>query len=255
MATYRVFEDNGGINMQKADHSGHRARMKKKLAEHGLDVFEPHEVLEILLYYAIPQRNTNDIAKNLIDHFGSISAVFDASLESLQSAGLTEHQAMLIKLIPGISRLYLSDKHLNSKKVININNIADYVIDKFIGYEETENVLLLLLDKKGKEVFCGMIAHGDFDSADISFRNIVSLALNYGATAAFLAHSHPSGWAMPSPNDIYATLALKDALGLVGVKLIDHFIVADHDCVSIAESGLMNKENVFQSKDKENGSV
>ncbi|MBQ9680416.1 MAG: RadC family protein [Ruminococcus sp.] len=241
--------------MPKADHSGHRARMKKKLAEHGLDVFEPHEVLEILLYYAIPQRNTNDIAKNLIDHFGSLSAVFDASMESLQSAGLTEHQAMLIKLIPGVSRVYLSDKHRNRNKVINSNNIVDYIIDRYIGYEETENVLLLLLDKKGKEVYCGMIAHGDFDSADISFRNIVSLALNYGATAAFLAHSHPSGVALPSPNDVYATLALKDALGLVGVTLVDHFIVADHDCVSLAECGLLDKENVFKSKDKEDGSL
>lgn len=93
--------------MYKADHSGHRARMKKKLLEQGMDVFEQHEVLEILLYYAVPQRNTNDMAKNLIDKFGSISAVFDASMEALRSAGLSEHQALLLKMMPDITRLYL----------------------------------------------------------------------------------------------------------------------------------------------------
>ena len=225
--------------MQKADHSGHRARMKKKLAEQGLDVFEPHEVLEILLYYAIPQRNTNDIAKNLIDRFGSFSAVLDAPLDMLKKAGLTEHQALYLKMFPDVTRLYMLDKYHNPDKVIDSDNIARYIIDRFIGYEETEHVLLLLLDKKGKEVYCGMIARGDFFSANISVREIVTLAMNYGAVSAVLAHSHPSGYAMPSKEDVLVTIGLKKALALVEVQLVDHFIVADHDCVSMAESGII----------------
>ena len=225
--------------MQKADHSGHRARMKKKLISQGLDAFEPHEVLEILLYYAIPQRNTNDIAKNLIDKFGSLSAVLDASLESLKNAGLTEHQALYLKLFPGVTRLYMLDKYENPDKTIGYEYVADYIKDKFIGFEETENVLLILMDKKGKEVYSGMIAHGDFDTAQISVRNIITLAINYGATSAFLAHSHPSGLALPSKEDVLVTRSLKEALKLVNVALLDHFIVADHDCVSMAETGII----------------
>ena len=224
--------------MQKADHSGHRARMKKKLAAHGLDVFEPHEVLEILLYYAIPQKNTNDIAKRLIDSYGSLSAVLDASLDSLKNAGLTEHQALYLKLFPDVSRLYLVDKYQNPQKIIEFDQVSDYVLNKFIGYEEKENVFLLLLDKKGKEVYCGMIAHGNFNSANFSIRDVVTLAINYGAVYAFLAHSHPSGLALPSRDDVTATIDVSKALKLVGVTLVDHFIVADHDCVSMAESGL-----------------
>ena len=186
--------------MQKADHSGHRARMKKKLIANGIDAFEPHEVLEIMLYYAIPQRNTNDIAKNLIARYGSLSAVLDASLDSLKDA---------------------------------------MILNKFIGYEETEHVFLLLMDKKGKEVYSGMIAHGDFDSAGISIRQIVTLAINFGATSAILAHSHPSGLALPSKSDVLTTRSLKEALKLVNITLLDHFIVADHDCVSLAESGII----------------
>ena len=225
--------------MQKADHTGHRSRMKKKLAQQGLDVFEPHEVLEILLYYAIPQRNTNDIAKNLIDRFGSFSAVLDAPLDSLMKAGLTEHQALYLKMIPDVTRLYLLDKYHNPDKVLDSSDLADYIIDRFVGLEETEHVLLLLLDKKGKEVYSGIIARGDFHSANVSFRDIVTLSLNYGAVYAVLAHSHPSGYAMPSKEDVLMTKDLKKALQLVDVTLVDHFIVADHDCVSLAETGLM----------------
>ena len=225
--------------MQKADHSGHRARMKKKLLEQGLDAFEPHEVLEILLYYAIPQRNTNDIAKNLLGKFGSVSAVFDASLEALTDAGLTQHQAVYLKLFPDVTRLYLMDKYENPDKIFDFVCAPQYIIDKFIGYEKEENFLLILIDKKGKEVFSGMIGNGDLDSSNVSVRKIVSLALNYSAYSAFIAHNHPSGIAIPSKEDIYVTRDIKNALELVGVSLIDHYIVADHDCVSLADCGII----------------
>ena len=225
--------------MQKADHTGHRSRMKKKLAAQGLDAFEPHEVLEILLYYAIPQRNTNDIAKNLIDRFGAFSAVLDAPLETLMKAGLTEHQALYLRMLPDVTRLYLLDKHHNPYKVHTSESVAKYIIDRFIGYEETEHVLLLLMDTKGKEVYCGMIGNGELRCANISIREIVTLALNYGAASAILAHNHPSGFAIPSKEDVLVTRELKKALSLVDVMLVDHFIVADHDSVSLAETGLM----------------
>lgn len=225
--------------MQKADHSGHRARMKKKLLEQGLDVFEPHEVLEILLYYAIPQRNTNDIAKNLIDRFGSLSAVLDATMEALREAGLSEHQAMFLKLIPAVSRRYLSDKHDNPDKIFDFTNASEYILDRFIGFENQENVLLVLIDAKGKVVYSGIIDKGDVGASTISIRNIVSLALNYSAVYALMAHNHPSGLALPSREDVLVTRELKKALALVNVKLLDHFIVADHDCISLAESEII----------------
>ncbi len=226
--------------MQKADHSGHRARMKKKLLEQGLECFAPHEVLEILLFYAIPQRNTNDIAKNLIDRFGSLSAVMDASIDMLKRAGLTEHQALFLKMIPDVTRLYLLDKYHNPTKVIHSNKLSGYIIDRFVGLEEEEHVFLLLMDQKGKELFSGMIADGDFDMVNLSIREVVTLALNYGATTAVLAHNHPSGSALPSVQDYKITISLREALSLVKVNLIDHFVVADHDCVSMVESGLFD---------------
>ena len=144
-----------------------------------------------------------------------------------------------MKMFPDVTRLYLLDKYHNPDKVFDSSNVSAYILDRFIGFEETENVFLLLLDKKGKEVYSGMIGKGDFNSANVSVREIVTLALNYGAVYAILAHSHPSGFAMPSKDDILVTKDIKAALKLVKVDLLDHFIVADHDCVSLAESELM----------------
>lgn len=234
--------------MQKADHSGHRARMKKKFIERGASYFEPHEILEMLLFYAIPQRNTNDIAKNLIDHFGSLSAVFDASIEALNDVGVTEHQAVLLKLIPEITRRYLDDKRENYDKSVNPDYIPAYFADMFIGREKTESAMLILLNKKGNMVYSGMVFQGDFNYVHIPVRDIISLAIKYSASIAYLAHNHPSGIATPSREDIKATRKLKDALDKIGVYLVDHIIFGEDDYVSLNEVGLMT-----ENKDDEVG--
>ena len=131
------------------------------------------------------------------------------------------------------------DKYENQDKIIDYDNITGFIRDRFIGLEEQENVLLILIDKKGKLVYSGIISQGEFNSASISIREIVTLAINYAATSAFIAHSHPSGLALPSKEDVLVTRDLKKALKLVGIHLLDHFIVADHECVSLAESGLI----------------
>ena len=95
---------------EKNLHSGHRERMKQKFLNHGLDIFETHEALELMLFYAVPYKDTNPLAHKLLREFGSLSAVFDAPYDRLKEAGLTDNQATYIKLIPQLARLYISDK-------------------------------------------------------------------------------------------------------------------------------------------------
>lgn len=225
--------------MQKADHSGHRARMREKYLKSGLDVFAPHEILELMLYYAIPYKNTNDIAKNLISRFGSLDGVLDAPVDSLVEAGLTENQAIYLKLFPDITRIYYRAKYDSDDGPIDFDNLPDYISRRFIGLTSQERVLLILLDVKGKEVFSGFINEGNFEATRLSVRSIVRLAMNYGAVTAILAHNHPSGVALPSKDDINTTIYLREALSLVDVNLIDHFIVANEECVSLAQSGMI----------------
>lgn len=220
---------------EKNIHSGHRDRMKKKFLNHGLDVFETHEALELMLYYAVPYKDTNPLAHKLLREFGSLSTVFDAPFDRLKEAGLTDNQATYIKLIPQLARLYISDKEDNTDKIIDLDSIEKYIISKFIGRNE-EHILLLLMDAKFKEVYCGMVSVGSISSTDIPIRKIVDLAMRYNARSAVIAHNHPSGFAKPSADDIESTINIGSALGLIGVYLLDHFIVADGDCVSLRQS-------------------
>ena len=224
--------------MANNEHAGHRKRMRKKFIENGIDVFEPHETLEMLLFYAVPMKNTSILAHQLINHFGSFSSVLDAPIDALISFGLTETQAAYLKLMPETARLYLDDKHNNPNKIITDENINEYMINKFIGRID-ENVLLLLLDAKNKELFCSVINKGSINASQICVSKVVDLAMRYHARSAIIAHNHPSGIALPSKQDIETTNAIKTALEVVGIKLLDHIIVADNDCVSLAQSELL----------------
>lgn len=225
-----------------ADHSGHRNRLRKKFIANGFDGFEPHEALELMLYYAIPRKDTNPIAHELLDSFGSISAVLDAPLDRLVEAGLSQNAAVYIKLLPEISRLYLDNKHNSEEKVITEENIGNIILPKFIG-RDYEAVVLLLLDAKQKEVFCGVVSKGTVNACEIYIRKIIQLSILYNARYAVLSHNHPSGIALPSTKDLNTTKQVSEALKLVDISLIDHIIVADNDYVSLSQSGF--KEELF----------
>lgn len=219
-------------------HEGHRKRLKDKFIKDGLDNFEPHELLELLLFYSVPRKDTNEMGHALIDSFGSISAVFDASMESLKSVkGIGDTSAVLIKLIPEICRKYMEDKFTYQDKIIDSENAGVILMNKFIG-RVNETVVLMLLDSKCKMLFCGVISEGSINSCDIYIRKLVEYSIKYNSSMAIISHNHPSGIALPSKNDLETTIAVRDALKLVGVKLIDHIIVADGDYVSIAQSNL-----------------
>jgi DNA repair protein RadC len=217
-------------------HSGHRARMRKRFLDNfGFEGFEPHEILEVLLYYAIPRADTNPLAHKLLDDFGSLASVFDAPIDALRESGCTESCAVFLNLVPHITRVYYDDKYKNHNKIVDLDNIGEHLRMKFIG-RDNEVVVLLLLDAKGKELFSGVVSNGSVNSADMPIRNIVSLALRFNAARAIVAHNHPSGVAIPSREDITVTAQIKDALALVGVRLSDHIIYADNDYISLADS-------------------
>ncbi|MEE1282631.1 MAG: JAB domain-containing protein [Acutalibacteraceae bacterium] len=221
-------------------HNGHRNRLRKKFLDNSFDGLETHEILELMLYYAIPRKDTNPIAHKLIDSFGSLSAVFDAPIDKLKEQGISENCAIYLKLIPQICRMYMEDKHNNSEKIIDIDNIGEKLKHKFVG-RDYEAVVLLLLDSKYKEVFCGVVNKGSVSACEVYVRKVIELAVLYNAKFAVLAHNHPSGLALPSNADIVTTKKVYQALRLIDVVLLDHVIVADDDYVSLKESGFMDE--------------
>lgn len=220
------------------NHDKHRQRMREKFWKEGPDAFHKHEILEMLLYYAIPRKNTNEEAHDLINLVGSFSGVFEAPASTLKKVkGIGNSSAMLLKLIPAVARIYMEDKNFDTSKVVTEDNAGEILKDKFIG-RVNEVVVLMLLDSKNKMVFCGVVSEGSMNSADIYIRDIIRMCVEYNATSAIIAHNHPSGMALPSKNDLQTTVRLVDAMEMVNVSLIDHYIFADGDYVSIAQSGL-----------------
>ncbi|MDR3729919.1 MAG: DNA repair protein RadC [Oscillospiraceae bacterium] len=218
-------------------HDGHREKKRQQFLQHGLDSFADHEVLELLLFYAIPRKDTNPIAHALMDRFGSLDAVLSAPVEELcRVEGVGPAAAALLKLTPQVyrrSRIAAAER----ERVLNSSQRAgDYLLELFTG--ETAEVLYeLCLDRKGKLLACRRVGEGGVSSINVDLRKIVENALLTGASGVILSHNHPSGIALPSADDCAATVRVKEALKTVGLVLVDHIVVADGDYVSMADSG------------------
>lgn len=217
-------------------HEGHRARVKKRFLEEGLDHFSDIQALELLLFYAVPRADTNPIAHRLLEHFGSLSQVLEANPEELKKiSGVGENGALLLNLIPQMGRFYMTDRASAPGVLTTLEQCAQYLMPRFFG-RKLETVFLLCLDAKCKVLCCREVGEGGTNSTGISIRRVVETALGVNATSVVLAHNHPSGVALPSPEDIQTTRRVAMALQAVEIVLVDHIIVADDDYVSIAQS-------------------
>lgn len=220
-------------------HDGHRNRLKNRFMEQGLDGFDDHLVLELLLFYAIPRRDTNETAHALLEHFGSLEAVFEASGEQLAEVkGIGENTRVLLKLIPAVSRRFFIDKAKKEYILNSTEAVGSYLIPRFM-YERDEVVYVICLDAKNKVLCTKELFRGAPNVTEISIRKIVELVIAKNATGVILAHNHTSGIAIPSIEDEESTKRINFSLRNMGVKLLDHIIVAGDDFVSMADSGLI----------------
>ena len=220
-------------------HDGHREKMRRRFLSGGLESFAPHEALELLLYYAIPRRDTNPIAHALMARYGSLSAVLNAPVEDLQKVeGIGESAAVLLHLVAPLARRAELEEAAREMAVRSSRQAGQYLLAAFAG-KKRETVYQLCLDQKGKLLACKKLGEGGVASADLDIRRLVENALLTGAGSVVLAHNHPSGVALPSQDDYAATDRAKAALHVVGVALTDHIIVADGDFVSMSDSGYL----------------
>lgn len=219
-------------------NEGHRQRLKNRFLAEGLDAFEEFHVLELLLFYCIPQSDTKPLAKQLIAHFGSLSQVLEAQPEELQKIkGVKAHTATFLNLITAVSRYYQVHRTAQAIVLNTIEKCGQYLLPYFIG-RPNETVFLLCMDAKCKVLCCREVGTGSVNSASISIRKIVEIALGMNATTVILAHNHPGGLALPSGDDVLTTRKVASALRAVEIVLADHIIVADDDYVSLVQSGL-----------------
>ena len=220
-------------------HDGHRERIKKRFLEQGLDGFDDHNVLELLLFYALPRQDTNPLAHALLDHFGSLDAVLEAPREELLKVpGIGENAATLLQLVPAVSRRYEMTKNDFGEILDSTQKAGDYLTARYL-YERDEVVCVICLDAKRRVLCCKNLFRGDVNSAGVSVRKIAELAIAKNASAVILSHNHTSGIALPSREDEQTTKRIKTALEAMNIELLDHIIVAGDDYISMAESKLL----------------
>ena len=220
-------------------HDGHRERMRRQLRTSGMDSLSDVQVLEVLLYYAAPRGDTNPAAHALLNRFGTLDGVFSAPEAELKKIdGVGDAAAQLIRLVPQVARRCLMSRSAQIEILDTTSKCGQYLLPYFHG-EHEEVVYLLCLDAKCKALDCVLIHRGGVNVASIAVRKVVKAALDANATSVVLSHNHPSGLALPSPEDRQTTLVLKSALEAVGIVLADHIIVADDDFVSLRDDGIL----------------
>ena len=221
-------------------HAGHRERMKNRFLETGLDGFSDVNVLELLLFYAIPRQDINPLAHALLERFGSFKAVMESSKEDLMSVkGLGQNAASLILLTGKINKRYLLSKRKFGMRLAGPEDVFEYVAPLF-AFESTEHLFLLCMDSENRVLDCSEIARGEVDSVYGNPRKIITIAVNCHASKIILAHNHPSGVVIPSPQDMVFTNELQKSLSMFQIQLSDHVIVGDGEYLSMRQHGCIS---------------
>lgn len=218
-------------------HKDHRDRVRKEFLQNGFSDFTPaHKIIEMLLFYSIPRKDTNELAHSLLDCFGSLSAMLEAPYEELMKVpGVGENTAALIKLILPICRMYQNDKNKNTNCFNSIDSIGEYLLKKYFGFSE-EVFAITTFNSKGGIIAFDILNSGDVSSVGVTTRNVIETVIKRKAVTAVISHNHPNGNALPSKSDIEMTERLSKALSHISVKLLDHIIIADNDFVSLVQS-------------------
>lgn len=228
------------MEMDSKLHLGRRKRVRERFLHEGLSNFADHEALELLLFYAIPRGDTNELAHRLMHHFGRLSAVFDARVSDLQQVpGIGHQAAILIHSLPAMMRRYHCDRIMRDAPILNsAQAVSDYLRPLMAG-RTREVFYVLCLDSRLRVKFPAQISEGTVKDAYVHPRKVVEAVLAHHASAVVLAHNHPSGHLQPSQADHKLTKQLVRALAVIDINVLDHVIIADDDSYSFAEMGVL----------------
>ena len=220
----------------KHRHTGHRERMKAEFLARGLEGWPDHRVLELLLFYTIPQGDVNDLAHELVERFGSLAGVLDASVEELKKVkGVGDHTAVFLRMLPAVLGRYQGARTRLSA-IINSPEEAYAWLEPYFFGARNEMVYVLCLDGKRQVLGVRKVAEGSIELAEVNTRRIAEEAIGLRAAQIYVAHNHVSNLAIPSQADWLTTDTLRGALRPIGIELIDHLVFVDGDMVSMKDS-------------------
>ncbi len=225
--------------MSEKLHKGHRQRVKARYLKEGLDSFEDHQILELLLFYCIPMRDTNLLAHKMLKEFGSLAGLFEADPGDIsRRCSVSDNTAIFISMVPHLSRRYFKGKW-GEKPLLNSSSKAgEYAVSLFAG-RTYEAFYIICLDSQNRVNYSDLVHEGTINEAPVYPRLIVESALRHQANSLILAHNHPGGSLKPSTADIEVTKRIAVALEAISISVVDHIIVAGDRYFSFAEKGLI----------------
>ena len=232
--------------MNEKDSQGHRERIKEKFLKNGIDGFAEYEILELLLTYCIPRKDTKPIAKELLNKFKSLDNVFKADFDKLSAVdGLGKNSIAFLKLIGDLPSIIYKDELKNKKlvdketlKISNKDILLKYLRNK-IAYEEIEKFYVLYLSSSNEVIEFEENSVGTLDRSSVYPREIYKKIINLNAKSIILAHNHPSDNITPSKCDIELTNEIAKGLKNFGALLIEHIIITKNSYFSFLEEGLI----------------
>ena len=209
-------------------HKGHRERLRKRFLESG-ENFENHELLELLLTYSIPRRDTNRTAHILLSRFGSFENILMAELDELTEVeGVGEKTAVMLKLIGELNNRPSKTKRADRTVYDTEDKIGNLLLKKYKG-KRREECHMMLFDGKRRMIGFKKLSEGSVNGTRVLVRTAVEYAYKQRACSVLISHNHPGGIACPTDSDMRVTDELRTAFKLMGINFDGHFIVADDD--------------------------
>lgn len=220
-------------------HEGHRQRVKERYLKEGLDSFQDHQVLELLLFYCITYKDTNELAHELLNKYGSLAAVFEADPKDLaETPGIGYNSAVLLSLIPSLTRIYFRNKWGEKPVLDSTCKAGEYAVSLFSG-KTYEVFYAICLDSQNKVNYAALVQEGTINETPVYPRLVVEAALRHQANSVILAHNHPGGSLTPSKADMDVTARIVNALEAISIKVQDHIIVAGNRYLSFKEKAIL----------------
>ena len=216
---------------------GHRSRMRTRLLTAGPDALADHEMLEMLLFLALPRRDTKPVARLLLDRFGTFAATISAAPAALLAVeGVGEAGAAALKLAQAAALRLLRDEVREQPVLKDWGRLMDYLI-AVLAREPVEQARVLFMDSKNRLLADEIQVRGTVNATTIYPREVVRRALELNATSILLVHNHPSGDPAASREDMAMTQTLQRAVAALGIVLTDHVIVAGNRWLSFKQQG------------------
>ncbi len=225
-------------------HEGHRERLTERFISKGFESFAEHEILEFLLFYALPRVDTNLTAHRLIKTFGSLSGVLEADPKDLaQVKGIGPKAAAFLTMLPEAFRAYERSK-MGKKYVVRcIKDACDYVRTLLFG-KPYEQFYVIWLSTQNRVIHFEQLSEGSVKESPVYVSRLAAAALRHHAVKALIAHNHPGGNVTPSKADIDTTQCILNALAILDIELVDHIIISDNEAFSFQADSLIGKKDL-----------